>query len=416
MDDTASSVAPRHPELERRSLIAWPGYRSGLPISSFDRRVVGAIAKPLAHAVLDPGYVSTALKAGLGVVLPAQTWRNQLPLDHPKRTGAFAELRVHRPGVRFAPDEALLRPGFAQRYATDHIAAELESGATIATTPGHVLEHEGGQGRQNELLLARLTVEEFGARRASSPAPGQRGSRTLYATIVLQGRHAAIPGVIEWLVNSYADLSGIGGYWIVAVNTTQSARQLAAYSRLALRLQELTERPAVVSCVGDAQLALLASGVAATCAGLHGMSFRYPPASLPESDDEDEEETGLGVHVYHRAVLGSAGPLGAAGDRVGRALFLNRPCPCGHHPAAEPPSGKRQTVAHNFWSISADACDFALPVVSVAEARLATRVTVAKRTRALVKMSRLRPGFASVPREAARFRDQDEDAAASGTD
>jgi hypothetical protein len=96
MSETGVPVAPRHPELGRRSLITWPGYRSGLPVSALDRRVIGAIAKPLAHATLDPGFVAAALRAGLGVVLPAQAWRNQLPLDHPKRCGTFAKLRLHR--------------------------------------------------------------------------------------------------------------------------------------------------------------------------------------------------------------------------------------------------------------------------------------------------------------------------------
>lgn len=404
-DDTRA--APRHPELGRRTLIAWPGYRSGLHVSAFDRRVVGAIAKPLAHAALDTGFVAAALDAGFGVVLPAQAWRNQLPLDHPKRSGAFARLRIHRPGLQLAPDERPLRPDFAERYSADHLAAELEGGATLATTPGHVLEYEGRQGRRTDVLLARLTAEEFAARRAWSAAPEQKGARALYATIVLQGCHAADPACVEWLVTAYAGLEGVSGYWILAVNTSQSGRQLSGYARLALRLQQLTQRPVAVSCVGDGHLALLASGIAATCAGLHGMSLRYPPAELPELDEGDEEETGLGVHTYHRAVLGNAGPLGPAGDALRRALFLNRPCPCDHHPAAEPPSGKKQTVAHNCWSIAADAREFALPAVAAAEAKLARRIEQAKRQRALLKMSRLRGGFAAVPREAARLRDQD---------
>jgi hypothetical protein len=416
MSEAATPVAPRHPEIGRRSLIAFPGYRSGLPVSMLDRQVVGAIAKPLAHATHDQAFVVAALEAGLGVVLPAQAWRNQLPPDHPKRSGAFSQLRIHRPGHRLAPDDDPLRAGFAERYAADHLSAELEALATIATTPGHVLEREGREGRRNELLLARLTTQEFAARRAWSPAPGRKGSRVLYATIVLQGRHAAVPAVVEWLVAAYAELEGVSGYWIVAVNTTQSGRQLVGYARLALRLQQLTARPVTVSCVGDSHLALLASGVAATCAGLHGMSFRYPPAELPELEQADDEESGLGVHTYHAAVLGNAGPLGPVGDELRRALFLTRPCDCGHHPADEPPRGRRQTVAHNCRSISADAREFALPTVAAAEARLAIRAELAQGQRALLKMSRLRAGFVAVPREAARLRDQDADAASGSPD
>lgn len=405
MSDTAISVAPRHPRIGRRSLIAWPGYRSGLAISSLDRQIVGAIAKPLAHAAHDSAFVADALTAGMGVVLPTQGWRNQLPLDHPKRTGAFSALKIHRPRLLLRPDEDRMRAAFAERYAADDLGGQLEAGATIATTPGHVLEIEGRDGRQNELLFARLAAKEFEGRRAFSPAPGQTGRRELYATIIVQGRHAAAPRIIDWLVAAYADLEGVDGYWIVAVNTNQSGKQLAGYARLALRLGKLTERPSVTSCVGDAHLAMLASGVAATCAGLHGMSFRHPPQELPERD-EDEEETGLGVHTYHPAVLGNAGQLGAEGDAIRTALFLNRPCPCGHHPAAEPPRGKRQIVAHNNWAIQADARAFALPEVAVAEVRLAARVERAKRDRQILQMSRLRPGFRAIPEEAERLREE----------
>ncbi len=408
MSESGLVAAPQHPEIGRRSLIAWPGYRSGLVLASFDRRVVGAIAKPLAHAVLDQSLVSEALKAGMGVVLPAQAWRNQLPVDHPKRGGAFARLKVHRPGVQLVADGDPLRAAFAERYAADHLAAEIEGGATILTTPGHVLETEGRAGRKNDLLLARLAATEFADRRAWAAAAGEIGRRELYATIIVQGRHAAVPGVIDWLVAAYAELDGVTGYWIIAANTSQSGRQLAGYARLALRLQRLTGRPAAVSCVGDGHLAMLASGVAATCAGLHGMSFRHPPAELPERDDE---ETGLGVHTYHPAVLGNAGPLGATGEAIRRALFLNRPCPCGHHPEAEPPVGTKQIVAHNCWAVGTDAREFALPDVAAAEIRLATRAGQAARERAILKMSKLRTGFDTIPREATRLRDADADVA-----
>lgn len=375
-------------------------------MSSFDRRVVGAIAKPLAHAVREQPLIAAALDAGMGVVLPAQGWRNQLPLNHLKRNGGFATSKVSRPRLQLDPDGGRLRAGFAERYAADDLAGQLEAGATIATTPGHVLEFEGGDGRQNELLLARLAAEEFVARRASSPAPGRKGQRELYATIIVQGRHAGSSEIIDWLISAYADLEVVSGFWIVAVNTHKSGAQLAGYARLALQLEKFTERPTVTSCVGDAHFALLASGVAATCAGLHGMSFRYPPDELPSGGDEDEP-TGFGVHTYHPAVLGNAGPLGAEGDRIRGALFKNRPCPCGHHPADQPPKGKTQIIAHNSWAIQADAHEFALPAVGVAEAGLGARAELARGNRRLLGMSPLHAGFKAVRLEASRLREQD---------
>jgi hypothetical protein len=374
-----------------------------------DRRVVGTIAMPLAHATLDSGVVTAALEAGMGVVLPGQAWRNQLPRDHPKRSGAFATLALHRPQIVLRPDDAMFGATFAERYAADHLDAELNGRASIATTPGHVLDHEGGAGRSNELLLARLTAEEFLARRAWAPAPGQPASarRALYATIVLQGQHAKVPAIIDRLVLDYAALEGISGYWIIAANCTQSGVQLAGYASLALRLQVATGRSAVCSGVGDTHLALLASGVAATCAGLHGMSFTFPPAPLPERDEEDDDESGLGVHVYHRAILGNVGQLGEKGEAARRAIFRNRPCGCGHHPANEPPEGKRATVRHNAWAVSADAGDVVELAVPAAERLLGARAQGASRLRAFLKLSNLKRGFVAVAPAAAAVRAAD---------
>jgi hypothetical protein len=404
MSDADESRVPRHPDVDRRSLVVWPGYRSGLSIDQLNRTVVGAIAKPLSHAVQDPALIAGALQEGMGVVLPAQAWRNQLPLDHPKRAGTFSALALHRPGLELAPDDAPFAPAFAEAYAADHVAAELQAGATIATTPGHVLARERAVGRENDLQLARLAAGEFVARGASAPAPGQPVSarRAIYATIVLQGAHAKKAETIDWLVTRYAALEDVSGYWIVAANCNGSGVQLAGYARLALRLQAATGRPAVVSCVGDAHLALLASGVAATCAGLHGMSFTYPPALLPVREDGEQEP--LGIFVYHRSVLGFVGQLGAKGEPARAAIFRNLPCPCGHHSADRPPEGKREIVAHNSWAVSADASEFAGPPVLAAEDQMARRTEDARRQRRFLQLSALKPGFVAVPRAAAALR------------
>jgi hypothetical protein len=404
--ETARAVAPRHPVRERRSLIAWPGYRSGLSIASFDRRIVGAIAKPLFHATIDPALVAAALDADMGVVLPSETWRNQLPPKHEKRTTGFASLAIHRPRLQVDPTVARFRPAFAEKYASDNLDGQLGAGATLVLTAAHVHEVEAGEGRQNDLFLARLEAEEFVARRAFSPAPGRAGARELYATLIVQGKHVANPKVVDWLVAAYAGLENIGGYWIVAVNTHKSGRQLAGYLRLALELERVSERPTVTSRVGDPHLALLASGVAATCAGLHGMSFDYPPEELPTAQ-EDEDPPGLGVHTYARSVLGNAGVLGREGDAIRDALFANRPCPCGHHLPNQPPRGKTQIVAHNCWAVQADALAMTTPGVLAAESYLSRRVTRARRDRSFHQLSALHPGFVSVPKEAARLRQAD---------
>jgi hypothetical protein len=407
VDDTAPRKAPRHPELQTRSLIAWPGYHSGLSIKQLDRRVIGAIAKPLVHAVQDPKLVTAALKESMGVVLPGQAWRNQLALDHPGRTGAFTHLRHHRPGLRLEPDSGRFGASFAEAYTSDHLAAELEAGATIATTPGHVLEHELSIGRENELMLARLSAQEFIAGRAFAPAPGRPAAerRELYATVILQGEHAKHPEIVAELVRLYAALEHISGYWVRAANCNHAGKQLAGYARLSLGLEHATGRPVVVSGVGAEHLALLASGVASTCAGLHGMSFTFPPAIFPEPEEKKEED-GLGLYIYHRAVLGFVGRLGEEGEPARRAIFANLPCPCGYHAANQPPEGRSEIVPHNTWAMSADALEVAAPTVPEAEVRLAVRAEEACKQRKFLKLTKLRPGFAFVPAAARELREQ----------
>ena len=402
------STPLRHPEIARRSLIAWPGYQSGVRVEELDRRVVGTIAKPLSHTVHDSLQVSQALTAGMGVLLPAQAWRNQLPLDHAKRTGAFRLLDIHRPGLVFEPDAAALSADFAERYAADHLEAELGAGATIATTPAHVLDWEGGVGQANALLLARLTAEEFAARRAAAPGPSRPSheTRELYATLVVQGSQVTQPGVLDSLIEAYGDLDGVSGYLIIAANCSQTGAQVAAYASLALRLQDATGRAVVTYGIGDAHLALLASGVAATIAGVHGMSFKFPPDEFEDLGEEEraEDEPGLGIHTYHSAILGNVGRLGAEGEPARLAIFSNQPCQCGHHQPDQPPRKKGEIVRHNTYAVSADARVFATNAVPAAERRLLARAQNAERMRSFLKLSKLKRGFFSVATTAGHLR------------
>jgi hypothetical protein len=407
MEPHSISLA-REPTIKRRSLVAWAGYRSGVSVESMDRTVIGSVATPLTHAAANSTLLAAALKEQMGVVLPSQGWRNQLERTDKKRLGGFANLSVSRPAIVLRPDEQRYRTSFAERYSADHLEGELSAGATIATTPGHVLAEECAIGRENELLLARLSAEEFAARRGSAPAPGQPATarRALYATIMLQGEHAKHPEIVARLLAEYEALEGVSGYWIIATNCNQSGVQLAGYARLALGLQAATGRATVCSGVGDTHLALLASGVAATCVGLHGMTFTFPPAPLPEPDPESEEDPpGLGIPVYHRTILGNVGAPGADGANARRAIFRNQPCPCGHHQADEPPERRQATVRHNAWSVSADAGELARPTVADAERLLRARAETAARTRTFLKLGKLKPGFASVAPAAAAVRD-----------
>lgn len=331
-------------------------------------------------------------------------------------------LDIHRPGLVLEPDTEALDADFAEHYVADHLEAELGAGATIATTPAHVLEHEGVTGRANDLLLARLSAEEFAARRAGMPAPSRPSHevRELYATLVIQGSHIARPGLLDSLVTAYGSLEGVSGYLIIAANCSQTGEQVAAYASLALRLQEATGRAAVTYGLGDAHLALLASGVAATCAGVHGMSFEFPPAEFEKLKDEErtedeDEDPGLGIYTYHSAVLGNVGRLGAEGEAARQAIFKNRPCRCGHHRAGEPPKIKGEIVRHNAHAVSADAHTFSIDAIPTAESKLLARAQNAERMRSFLKLSRLKRGFFSVAAAAGQLRNDRDLTAGEGS-
>lgn len=383
-----------------------------------NRAVVGAMVKPLAHAVQEPMQIERTLDAKMGLLLPPQSWRNQLPADHPKRLGAFAGLPVSRPGVEFSPEDG--QPaGFLERYAADHLQAEIDGRATLLTTPCHVLEEECGAGRRCDLQLAQLTAEEFRARRGWT-APGETGARELYASLIVQGRHVRDSNVVDKLVDAYARLD-VTGYLVIGANYTKSGIQASGYAELALRLQALTGRPAVIACVGFSQLAFLASGVAATWSGLHGMSFSYPPesliasaageveagadaASVSDETDHDDDDKGLGMFVYHRDLLGYVGQLGVGGDPVRVAIFQNRPCRCGFHPPTRPPTKQSEIITHNAWCVSADVEGLVSVEVAEAEHRLIAKVDRATRLREFVGATGISTDFLGVVRAARRLR------------
>jgi hypothetical protein len=413
--EDATSTAPFHPSLDRRSLIWSLGYRSGVPLRSLDRRVIGTVAQALPLAALDQRPIAQALADGFGVALPTESWRNQLPVDHPKRAGRFSQLKVHRSRQVYDPDRQPWRGSEAARYAADDQADQVEAGATLITTPGHVLELECAAGRQSEYQLATLAVEEFVAAQRSRPAPGRSGRRELYATIVVQGKHAAVPGFIDHLIRLYANLEGVSGYWIVAANSNRSAKQLRGYYRLGATLQDVTARCAALSRVGDGHLAALTEGLAATCVGLHTMTFEFPPhifdeADEPKSDDggeeEDGEEKGIGIYTYFPPILGNAGRLGPEGDALRLRLFGAYPCECGHHKAYLPPVGKGEIARHNAWAVAGDALELAGVSVSAGERKLVSRVDAARRHRSRFKMSPLGAGFAGIIREAQELRER----------
>ncbi|RKQ86799.1 hypothetical protein C8N24_4814 [Solirubrobacter pauli] len=394
MSQDRDSYAPRHPSLERRSLVLWTGYRGGVDLEALDRSVSNALALPLKHAANEAGVVERAHALGMGVVLPGQAWLNQLPPAD--RGGAFARL-PYALRTPLDPDAARLSDTSIDAYAEAFLEAQLLGRATLVTTPAHVLGTEAAAGRAQELAFAHATAAAWEQRQGWRPPPDRPDGppRTLFATLAVRGRH--VGAAAEALVDAYADLP-VEGYWVVIVNGGASARQLEGITRLALGLQERTGRPVAVNGATGAHVALLASGVAATCAGLHGMRPAFPPVPIERADD-----TGVGIAIYHPAILGTL-PLGPAYAAIRTRLFALQPCGCGHHAAGAPPTGRRAIVAHNTACLTDEARDATFMAPAIDEQRLAARVERANRLRRPLGLSDLPVGWTAVARAARAFR------------
>ena len=220
----------------------------------------------------------------------------------------------------------------------------------------------------------------------------------MHAAIAVKG--SLLAAAADELVDRYAGLD-VAGYWLVVFNGNDSVRQADAVARLALGLQGRSGRPVTVSGVAALHLALLASGVAATCAGLHGMRPHYPPAPL------EREEGGLAV--FHPAILGSV-PVGAKHDRLRLRLFQQHPCACGQHVAAHPPVGKAEILRHNTVCQQDEVRQATLMGPLIDEARLAARVVRANVLRVSLGLRALPAGWGAAAEAARRLRGQAADA------
>lgn len=406
-------------------MVPWSDDGAAIALAAPAPDVTGAVALPLRRAAARAAEIARAQAAGAGVVLAGQAWLNQLPPE--QRPRDFAALPHALPRA-LDLDRERLSPGLLADYAERHLDAQLAAGATLATTPAHLLVEAGGAGRDQELALARATVAAWRERQGWRPPPQRAGEppRELHAAVALRAGAAADA---ESLLPACAELE-VDGYWLTLVadagGPTPAARGPAAWASgaaapaaggdaaptggeeawaaavagvagLALRLQEATGRPVTVAGVGEVHVALLAGGVAATCVSPTGPGLAFPPRPF-----DGDGVTGIATPVYHPAIVGHV-PPGAAGDEARTALFATEPCRCGFHVAFEAPRGRRETLGHNRWCLAAEARDATRLVPALDEIRLGGRLSRAATVRRRLGLPPVRPAWAAAI-EAARAR------------
>jgi hypothetical protein len=439
MSEDRQNRAPRHPRLDRRSLVLWTAGGGAVgDVGCEERDAVGAIALPLRRvgvaadtpaggarsasgasaggerggAAASGGatgggaaaQLARARVGGLGIALPGQAWLNQLAPD--ARPAGFDALPYAQPAP-LSLDRARLTATALADYAEAYLDAQLAAGATLVTTPAHVLADELGTGRQQELALAAAAVRCWNERQGWRPPPQfpDTGPRELHAALAV--RPDRLPGSTAELIAAYAALP-VDGYWLTLVDghVLPTARpsgalaagargddlwaQAAAVAELALGLQEASGRPVTVAGAGHLHAALLASGVAATCTGAEVARPVFPPRAL-----DADGVTGIAAPVFHPAILGHL-PAGAGSAEARTALFATEPCRCGAHVAFEPPAGRRETLAHNRWCLVAETREATRLVPPLDEARLAARAARAAKVRRRLGLPPLSPAWAAV--------------------
>jgi hypothetical protein len=356
--------------------VLWAGSGGNVDLDGRARSVTGAVAVPLTRVGAGIGLIERASALGMGVVLPGQAWLNQVP---PSERGAgFSALPYAQ---REAIEPEWLSDAALRDYAEAFLETQLLFGATLVTTPAHVLTAESGYARERELALAHAAVDAWHQRQGWRPPPGlpDEAPRELYATIAVRGAHVAEAAAS--LIDAYADLD-VDGYWIVVVNGGSSARQLGGLTRLALGLQAEAERPVTVAGVAGPHLALLAGGVAAVCAGSDSVRPSFPPVL-------DEH----GVSLYHPAILG---PVPDGDPAIRNRLFALQPCTCGHHVPHRPPTSVRDAMAHNLACLQREADEATFMTPAIDEQRLLARVGRADRLRRSLGLSDLPHGWQAV--------------------
>jgi hypothetical protein len=368
------------PNSRSRSLLVYAGHDAPLSmLCALDPSVTSGVAKRLVHARAGSAFISQAAGAGLITVLPGEAWRNQLDPEDPQRQ-RLKPLGYMLDGS-FDPSVSMSSV-LAGDYSASFVDAQIAHGATLVGTPGHVHDAECGAGRLNDLQLAEAAIREWESRQAGAPRSDGRAAG-IFATLMVRASALASDEIIDWLVANYLGLR-VDGFWISVVNCGEGLGQLRGAVRLGLGLQS-DGRFAVLSGVGHVHSAALARGLAATCAGHHGMKPRFPLEPMPDSDE------GMGVAVYHPEILGCA-PLGQRWAAAEHALFGIRPCACGHHPAGEAPvkGAKRR---HNLAVLQDEARRAIAVAPDNAPRVFGPRVRTATTLRRQLKLGKVKPGW-----------------------
>jgi hypothetical protein len=360
--------------------VLWLGDHASGQISEFATTQVRGVALALAGAGRNRKALELARERGLRPAFDPEPWRNQLEPDHPKRAGTFSKLPYALADTTIWDPATPLAPSEVDEVPHAWLESQIAVGGLDLLIPGHVYPGVGGPARRNDLTLARRALE-LAENQMLAIRPSDDADRTITVQVNVLLANTE-PLELERLADAYAEL-GAERYWINAVNFTGSIKQFALLRGLTGRLKQKTGAEITLAGLGRLWPGALIEGADCVCFGYQRSAFPFPPANLAEELDEDD---GLGVHVYHPAVMGAI-RLGDEGEWTRQFLFQRFPCRCGHHEPQEPPDRKPAQILHNAWCAARELEWATSPTLS--QAAVDTRIAEALALRVRVGMGKL---------------------------
>jgi hypothetical protein len=324
----ASGDGP-HPQAASAALIPRLGVGQARLVPFFFERGFRTVALPLYYGQMLSQLTLGARPEEAGLVLDPMTHIRQQPRD--ERAKSFRALPYGDGAEPFDPDCDELDDASIEALALEPPELQRLAGATLILTTYAVVGGVGTRGRDLELLLARVAVEDFRSQRFDEPPDDASYSfrRQIYATIAAPVDLLRSPTAARKLADSYLDISA-DGFWVKLLGFDEGTRleSIEAAGRFFSYLRE-GERPLVACCPGQLFLGFLVDDISASIGIAGHERFKFPQPWKPGSETKGRSRPIYSARLM-RSLMGH--------DRRLPTVFERAPCRCRSHEPRIPPS------------------------------------------------------------------------------
>jgi hypothetical protein len=313
---------------------------------------IGAIATSIRGAAHLENTISVVGEHGLGVFVDTEAWRTQLEPDDPARAEEFRRVGLDwTPNRRFVPSEATVSGADRNQIVASHRDTQVSAGGTLLVSPCHRVRETAplSRGRRLDIALAHDFTALARSSGGAHPTPQGGLPRSVAVALAVDARTLE-PKVIEELIAGYREVDA-DLFWIWVWNFDPNGKQYGRVRSLAGGLQNASQTPCLLGGIGGLYEAALRNQVAAVCQGWGRSQLKFPPPDPPEVVEDEDEDAGWGVHVFHPGILGTTkigvDKHGVDNEAPLRRLFRLQPCHCRHHRPDEVPAAQPDRHAHN---------------------------------------------------------------------